>query len=571
MKKPYLKISTLIFSVFFSLCQNAQTINESFDNFATTISNGWIVKNNTTHPGSATWTQGTNFTPYGGAGYARCNYQSITGSGTISNWLISPVRTFNNGDVVLFYTRTVDQPSFADNLQLRLSTNDTSTNVGSDSVSVGDFTTLLLEVNPSLIAASYPNSWTLYVATVSGLTGPTNGRVALRYYVEDGGPQGTNSEYIGVDEFFAGAAPQTDVTVSNPFAEYTLIPQSQLTPLTLSAKLSNGATPITDGSITAQIYQSPNFNTPIHSVTSNPTPLAPGANANINLGSFNLPSQGFYAVLYTSSCTGNIAAANDSILYYVTVTDRDYSRDNGNAVTADGIGAGPTGYIGSKYDINTATELDSVFFAFYPDLSSVGDSTRIAVFNVSASGVPTNIIGQSDAYVITTADTGTINVRVLKINATGGGQLTLNPGKYLIASVEYNTIFGQIFCDGIFNDSTFYASWPGQNWLTLESLSFNLTPVIRPILKNITTSVSSMTPEFNFSVFPNPAANSINISGDKDLIGNIYKVYNQQGKIVAIGNVNQNKQTIDISNLSNGMYFLEIGNSVRKPFTVQNN
>ena len=573
MKKSYLKLTSIAASLFLTLGLNAQTISESFDNFANTLSNGWVVKNITTHPGSETWGQGNSFTPYGGNGYARCNYQSITGAGDISNWLISPVRTFNNGDVVFFYTRTVTGPMFADNLQLRMSTNDTSTFVGTDSASVGDFSTLLLEVNPTLIATSYPNAWTLYSATISGLTGPTSGRVALRYYVTDGGSLGTNSDYVGVDEFFAGASPSADVTVSEPAGDYTLIPQSQLTPINLSAKLSNGPVAITDGIITAQVYQSPNFLTPIHSVTSPQTSLAAGANATINLGTFNLPAQGSYAVLYTSSCTGNTPAANDSVVYFVTVTDREYARDNGNAVTAFGIGAGPTGYIASKFEITAATELDSVMFAHAPDSSAIGDSTRIVVFNATAGGLPSTVIGTSSAYVFSPADTGLLNVTILKVNATSGGQLTLAPGTYFVATVEYNNMFGQVYCDEIFKNNTYYAKWTGQNWTSLENFGaqFSLTPVIRPIIKNITTGVSVKNPEYDFSIFPNPASSFINLFSEHNLTGSTYKIYNQLGKVVSLGKLNQNKQQIDISGLSNGIYYLELENTGKKAFTVQSN
>ena len=572
MKKNYLKIGVGLAALFFSAGMNAQTITESFDNFPSALSSGWVVKNVTTQPGVETWGQGINFTPHGGSGYAYCNYQSISGAGDLNNWLISPVRTFNNGDAIVFYTRTVDQPQYADNLQVRLSTNDTSTYVGTDSSMVGDFSTLLLEINPSLNLTSYPSVWTLYTATISGLAGPTSGRIAFRYYVPDGGPLGNNSSYIGLDDFFAGSGLQSDVMVSNPFAEYTLIPQTQLTPITLSAKLSNGPTNITDGTITAQVFQSPNFTTPIHAVTSAQTALAAGTDTTLDLGTFNLPGQGAFAVLYTSNCTGNQTSSNDTTVYFVTVTDRDYARDNGNPVTSFGIGAGPTGYIGSMFDITTATELDSVLFAHAPGSSSVGDSTKIIVFNV-AGGVPTTAIGSSDTYIFSAADTLGLNVTVLKTNATGGGPLLLSPGTYFVATVEYQSMFGLVFCDGIFNNNTFYASWTGQQWAPIESFgsSFALTPIIRPILKNTTTGLANVNSVNNFSIYPNPAASFININTDNTMIGSTYKVYNQLGKVVLSGNVNQSKQQIDISNLANGIYFLEIGNGEKKAFSVQNN
>jgi hypothetical protein len=75
---------------------------------------------------------------------------------------------------------------------------------------VGDFSTLLLSVNPNLATgiANYPNTWTQYTATVSGLAGPTSGRFAFRYHVTNGGPNGANSNYIGIDTLSYEAVPE---------------------------------------------------------------------------------------------------------------------------------------------------------------------------------------------------------------------------------------------------------------------------------------------------------------------------------------------------------------------------
>ena len=109
---------------------------------------------------------------------------------------------FNNGDTIKFWTRTsTGGGDFPDRLELRLSTNDMSTNAGATATSVGDFTTLLLSVNPNLTATGYPDVFTEFTATISGLTIPTNGRVAFRYFVTDAGPTGNNSDIISVDTF----------------------------------------------------------------------------------------------------------------------------------------------------------------------------------------------------------------------------------------------------------------------------------------------------------------------------------------------------------------------------------
>ncbi|WP_376785899.1 choice-of-anchor J domain-containing protein [Diaphorobacter nitroreducens] len=64
---------------------------------------------------------------------------------------------------------------------------------------LGDFTTLLLSVNPALVANVYPQVWTQYTVTISGLPAPTSGRTAFRYFVTGAGSLGSNSDYIGID------------------------------------------------------------------------------------------------------------------------------------------------------------------------------------------------------------------------------------------------------------------------------------------------------------------------------------------------------------------------------------
>ncbi|MEI7595248.1 MAG: choice-of-anchor J domain-containing protein [Bacteroidota bacterium] len=190
--------------------------SEGFDNIA---SSGWVMKNLSTPVGILpNWAQGdasSQFGPEEGTGFAYANYNVVQGANTISAWLISPEITFNNGDVISFYTRTVATPAYPDRLQVRLSTNGTSSDVGSTNESIGDFTTLIDEINPSLSTSGYPNVWTLYTYTISGMTEPKVGRLAFRYYVPNGGPSGTNSDFIGIDNFVYTPVPGTVITGTN--------------------------------------------------------------------------------------------------------------------------------------------------------------------------------------------------------------------------------------------------------------------------------------------------------------------------------------------------------------------
>ncbi len=198
----------------------SQAINEGFSNVAGLTAAGWNQQNLSTPIGSnPNWVQGdpvnmpfsANSLPANS--YIAVNYNSVAGAATISNWLITPMLNLNNGDVITFYTRGTGSV-YADNLQVRLSTNGSSANVGASNISVGDFSNLLLEINPTLTAALYPVIWTQYTITISGLASPTSGRIAFRYYVPNGGPTGTNSDLIGIDDFVYTPVPSCNLTAT---------------------------------------------------------------------------------------------------------------------------------------------------------------------------------------------------------------------------------------------------------------------------------------------------------------------------------------------------------------------
>ena len=204
MKKIYFNLIALVFLGFSSF---VQSFTEGFDNLANLTD--WYVRNNSTSP-NANWGGGIAdaFPAHLGApdSYLACNFQSTSSTvgATISNWLFTPARTFSNGDVITFFTRTADnipQPTYPDRLEVRLSTAGNGLDVGATETSVGTYTTLLLTINEQLTTTGYPKVWTQYTITISGLQSPTTGRIAFRYFVTNGGPNGQNSDYIGIDTY----------------------------------------------------------------------------------------------------------------------------------------------------------------------------------------------------------------------------------------------------------------------------------------------------------------------------------------------------------------------------------
>lgn len=142
---------------------------------------------------------------YGSAAVLSANARSChdtdgTVGCTISNWLFTPTWTFHNGDLIGLVTRTTPTSNFPDRLQVRFSATGATGGIVSPE-DVGSFTTLLLDINPTLTEFGYPQDWKEYVVQITGLAGPTQGAIAFRHYVTDGGTQGLNSNVVYLDSF----------------------------------------------------------------------------------------------------------------------------------------------------------------------------------------------------------------------------------------------------------------------------------------------------------------------------------------------------------------------------------
>ena len=203
MKKIYLASSIIFVCSVSSVRAQVPSLNENFDIFPSS----WTVINQSDPVGAFAWykpVSADEFTAHSGdaVSMAVADFQSIedNNSGTISTWLITPELNLANDATLTFWTRTATASPYPDRLEVRLSTNGPSLNVGTSAVTVGDFTTLLTSINQDLVIGGYPETWTQYTITLSGITTGQTGRVAFRYFVTDGGSNGYSSYYIGLDD-----------------------------------------------------------------------------------------------------------------------------------------------------------------------------------------------------------------------------------------------------------------------------------------------------------------------------------------------------------------------------------
>ncbi|MDB5197894.1 MAG: hypothetical protein JWP88_2265 [Flaviaesturariibacter sp.] len=200
-----------------------QSFTEEFDTVSAALNRGWRFINASDPKGSSIWQQGgSTVAPWFAAfssngpnvGFIGVDYLSTSAqAGIISNWLVSPAVTFQNGDKISFYTRTVfdpiaggDSTDYSNRLQL-LTNNDNTLNVGFGT-ETGDFTPVL-DINPTYIEQhtaaatysplAYPARWTKFEVTINGLNQPRTGRFAFRYFIEGGGSNGLGYG-VGIDK-----------------------------------------------------------------------------------------------------------------------------------------------------------------------------------------------------------------------------------------------------------------------------------------------------------------------------------------------------------------------------------
>lgn len=94
------------------------------------------------------------------------------------------------------------------------------------------------------------------------------------------------------------------------------------------------------------------------------------------------------------------------------------------------------------------------------------------------------------------------------------------------------------------------------------------TSDIAVLTVNNNVGINEISQDNLFSVFPNPTQSSINIKADIKLMGEVYTIYDNIGRVVLTGKLNTPNTTIELSNLSGGAYVFRIGENMKQVFSI---
>jgi hypothetical protein len=85
---------------------------------------------------------------------------------------------------------------------------------------------------------------------------------------------------------------------------------------------------------------------------------------------------------------------------------------------------------------------------------------------------------------------------------------------------------------------------------------------------NNTVSINENSKDNLFIVFPNPASSIINVKADIKLIGEVYSIYDSTGRVALTGKLNAQNTTIELGNLSGGIYMFRVGDNMKQTFKI---
>lgn len=569
---------------------NAQSVfQENFTAPFNPAANGWNVQNLSAaaNPTMA-WFQGngTVFPAYNGAAndYYAANFASTSGTvgSTISSWLITPTLNLMNGGVFQFATRTVTNPAdFVDRLQVYMSTAGAGVNVGSSPTSLGTFSTLLVSVNQNLSITGYPDVWTIYTATLSGLPGPTVGRIGFRYFVTDGGFFGNNSNYIGVDSVkytYGCLAELTNFTVCAG-GSATLNAMNTLPGATYLWSPGNQTTP--------SVVVSPGSSTTYTLAYAEPSGACPDRTVNVNVGaqlsvsvtaSSNTVCAGSTVTLTAQSAATQYSWSTGAQSPVITVTP------NTTTQYSVGVTSNFTCFGFANININTSP-VPNVVAGASQTLFCAGAASAAITF--SATGANTydwttdfgNVSGTP--VFLTVPSTLTPGSYSFAVTGTGPGGCTnsdlvilevdVQPTVSIAPSNNTVCINGTVTLTG--SGATTY-SWSGAMTSTAASITYTAgtatgnqaftldgfspkgcvdteVQIISVVMCGTTIGVPDVV-YTETSVFPNPFTNELSITG----VDGVVNIYNALGQLVH-SSVVKLAGTVNTTELPKGTYIVQ--------------
>lgn len=323
--------------------------------------------------------------------------------------------------------------------------------------------------------------------------------------------------------------------------KYDLIPLSQSSAIPATVSVTNLGADLTAATDMVATYQGTGY-TDTQALT---IPMASNSNQIFNVTGTAFSTTGTHTVDVEVNVANDSDPSDNTHSQEITITDSTYSYFDTVTNGTFGIGDGSEGILGMTFDIVNLDTLTSVsYFSPTPDPTAM---VSFVVYDMS-NDLPNNLLWESDTFSINSGGS-TVFQRELILELTAGMSYFIGVREQLTGSMS---IGSNSFA---FQPNSAYAYFQGA-WNELGASGFPIALAVRAnfgqVLPNSVTELAIN----EFNVFPNPSTGYVNLNGQT---GNV-TIMSIEGKVVKTATINSANTQIDISDLTNGVYIIQVSN-----------
>ena len=313
----------------------------------------------------------------------------------------------------------------------------------------------------------------------------------------------------------------------------------------------------------------------------------------INWGSNTLPGQDFRTLL-NEGCEGITFDNYNSAQAYTTTTNSNvwdfytmvYDGSLGNNVLSskaykNGVLLS-TVCFSQNIDPTNIISTNPITFGRYHRLSASAQPPNFYFGLLDDIGVWNRVLTQTEITALYQSCPLSVTTQPISqsVNITNNAQFTTSSSDPL-ASYQWQTDLGVGFQNlnsvgqysGTANDTLTISNTTLSNnnqpfRCIISSGSCTDTSNVAVLAVNNNVGIHEFIQDNLFSVYPNPAKSQINVKADAKLLGSIYTVYDNTGKLVLTGKIISENTTIELGNLSGGIYLFSVGENMKQTFKV---
>jgi hypothetical protein len=203
-------------------------------------------------------------------------------------------------------------------------------------------------------------------------------------------------------------------------------------------------------------------------------------------------------------------------------------------------------------------------------LADEGNSCAIdALGNIYMTGFTQSSTGIATAGAVKIVLSGVNDAYLVKFDSNGVRQsgTYYGGGDIDIASSCATDASGNIYMTGHTQSNSGIAT-AGAHQTVDGGVGSSYNDAFLVKFNGISVGINETVNEKSFTVYPNPTQSIVNVKADTKLIGAVYNIYDNTGKVVLSGKINTENTSVDLEKLAAGIYLFSIGENVKQTFKV---